>query len=262
MACVSRWVIYSNPAGSLPSAIWPSLSLRRTNSLPHLTYQVGQEELWAADISINHSLYWNPRKSERSFSLPELKETRFAYYRTCGRWHSGWGAVSSILLTPRLLCPQAEVPLSLQEGSQPLGINGTLFSKEVQDPLLAKAQEGIILQDDWQFLKAKNPLNTIHLEKIYNCKNTIHWGLGGRLKIGRPFFFLDACTLYLQTHGKLASLARKMLGTRICLETWKVSLTFWPYNWKGNTKSNSGCFPYENQLCPNFILHHSNPIAT
>lgn len=141
------------------------LEPQKDNSLPHLTYQVGQEELWAADISTNDSLYWNPRKTERSFSLPELKETRLGYYRTCRRWHHWWGAISSILLTAHLLCPQAEVPLSLQEGSQPLGINGTLFSKEVQDPLLAKAQESIILQDDWIFLTAKNPLNTIHLEK-------------------------------------------------------------------------------------------------
>lgn len=56
--------------------------------------------------------------------------------------------IGSLLFTVHLLCPQAEVPLSLQEGSQPLGINGTLFSKEAQDPLLAKAQQSIILQDD------------------------------------------------------------------------------------------------------------------
>lgn len=69
-----------------------------------------------------------------------------------------------------------------------------------------------------------------------------------RLKISRPFFFFDAWTLYLQTHGQMASLARKMLGMRICLDTRKVSLTLRPFppTEKETPKATLAYFPYEN----------------
>lgn len=141
LPCEHRWVLYEdNYLACLPTGR-PEGSI---NNWPQHPWQplIQHHESW-------NKLHSSRIKRKQTLIFPDRMETAEPIKGKKTQSADWDSAPHAPLCTP--LHPKAEMPLSQHESSQLLGISGTPFSKETQDMVQAKAQEGIILQDDWVF---------------------------------------------------------------------------------------------------------------